>query len=333
MPVFHELAAALAGQRILIAGGSGFVGKWLTTALSALTRHGTSAEVTILCRHPEALCAGYPEFAALPLRFIAADVTRMQLADARWDYVIHAANDTGPNATAAPEELVRTIVDGTRRVLDHAVGARARGFLLLSSGAVYGPMPADVARYPEDFSGTPNPADPATAYGHAKRLAECLCAVYHQRFGLPVKIARGFSFAGEYLRIDGQLAFGNFIRDAIDSGEIVVRGTGTPVRSYLYGGDMALWLLKILVSGAPVRPYNVGSDRAISVAELAHQIMAELTLGKTVKIEGRTGSEVRTRYVPDVERARTELGLDVWTDLPTTIRRTAAYAVARSTDR
>lgn len=325
LPLFPELAEAFSGRRLLLAGGTGFVGKWLLEALAALGAVAGPAEVTVLCRSPERFRAAWPRL-AVGVRLVAADVTRLVPDATRWDYIIHAANDTGPAATDAPEELMRTIVDGTRRLLDCAVAANTRGFLLVSSGAVYGPMPADLSRFPEDHPGAPDPADLASAYGQAKRVGETLCAVYHRRFGLPAKIARGFSFAGEYLPLDAQLAFGNFVRDALESERITVRGDGTPVRSYLYGADMALWLLRILTAGAPARPYNVGSDEGISLSALAHRVAATLAPDTPVHILGVANAGIRSRYVPAVERARTELGVDVWTDLTTTIRRTAVGA-------
>jgi nucleoside-diphosphate-sugar epimerase len=88
-----------------------------------------------------------------------------------------------------------------------------------------------------------------------------------------------------------------------------------------------VWLLTLLTRGANGRAYNVGSDQALSVAALARRIGALLCPAKEVRILGAHQSAVtRNVYVPDIRRARAELGLDVWTPLADAIALTASCA-------
>jgi hypothetical protein len=117
------------------------------------------------------------------------------------------------------------------------------------------------------------------------------------------------------------------IRDALapDCAEILVQGDGTPLRSYLHADDLVQWLLTILHRGTPAHAYNVGSDQAISIADLAHLVRDLLASGKTVRITREAlDAAGRSRYVPSIARARSELGLDVRIQLPDAIRLTAA---------
>jgi dTDP-glucose 4,6-dehydratase len=181
---------------------------------------------------------------------------------------------------------------------------------------------------PETYPGAGDPLDPRSAYGQAKRMAEqmCSCAAVGSR--LEPVIARAFAFVGPGLPLDGHFAIGNFIRDALADAPIVVGGDGTPLRSYLYAGDLAAWLVTLLAQGEAGTAYNVGSDEAVSIADLAGLVARTLPSATGVTIRGTAAAGAhRSRYVPSIARAQS-LGLAAWTPLDEAIRRTAAHAAA-----
>ena len=214
-------------------------------------------------------------------------------------------------------------MDGTRNILDLAVASGARRFLLTSSGAIYGPQPPDLAAIPEDWPGSPPLAEPSTAYGQAKRAAEHLCALVGEQHGLETVVARCFAFVGPDLPLNVHFAIGNFIRDALTAEAITVSGDGTPLRTYLDQSDLAHWLFTLLELGRPGQAYNVGSDEVISIADLAHLVRDILAPYKPVHILGQPDpGAARNRYVPDISKARQQLGLSVTVPLAEAISRT-----------
>ena len=166
---------------------------------------------------------------------------------------------------------------------------------------------------------------PRTAYGAAKGEAERLALEAGARGGPAPIVARGFAFVGPRLRLDGHFAIGNFIRDALSGGPIRVAGDGSPVRSYLYAADLAIWLLTVLFRGAPGRAYNVGSESAVTLAELARIVADAIAPDAQVEFGKAAIGTHPDRYVPSTERARKELGLRQTVDLADAIRRTAAW--------
>jgi dTDP-glucose 4,6-dehydratase len=222
--------------------------------------------------------------------------------------------------------MLDTIVNGTRRALDFAAATQAGRFLMIGSGAVYGPQPPEMARVPETYGGGPDPTDPRSVFAEAKRLTELLCALYSRIHGLACPIARCFTFVGPYLPLDAHFAIGNFMCDCLKQRPIEIRGDGTPRRSYLYAADLAIWLWTILARGESCRPYNVGSERELSIAELAATVAAELEPSTAIRVMGlaRPGA-APDRFVPDTGRARLELGLREWVPLEDAIRRTAEW--------
>lgn len=321
-------------KRALLTGGTGFFGRALLRQWSNTAPDQRPwGHCVVLTRSPEAFTAAYPEFRNRPgLSFHRGDILDAASLpqDGAFDAVLHAATDSTQGPSLLPLQRFEQIVQGTRVVLDWAVQHGVGRFLLTSSGGVYGPQAPDVAHTPETHLGMPDPLDPTQAYGVGKRAAEHLCALYGQAHGLQVVVARCYAFCGPDLPLDVHFAIGNFIRDALWAPEIVVKGDGTPVRSYMDQRDLAQWLWTLLSRGAPGRAYNVGSDQGLSMAELAQRVRDLVAPGKPVRIMAQPkGDNGRNRYVPDISRAQAELGLALTVSLDDSIRDTAAAAWAR----
>ncbi len=310
-----EFRERLDGKRLFLSGGTGFFGKWL---LATLRASGAEAEVTVLSRDPKRFLAACPEFDHWRnLRFIAGDVRSFPFPPGTFDLVIHAATDASAKLLAEqPEEMYDVIVSGTRRMLAFAETAQAERFLFTSSGAVYGVQPPELEGIPESF-----PCHPVTAYGRGKLEAEQLCIAS----GLPVLLPRCFAFVGPYLNLGIHFAIGNFLRDGLRGGPIVVQGDGRPFRSWLYAGELAEWLWTILFQGVSGRPYNVGSPESFSIAEAADLTASCFEPVPHVEIRGKRSDGPAPRYVPDVTRAREELGLAAAVPLREALRRTIAF--------
>lgn len=302
------------GARIFLTGGTGFFGSWLLEALIAADRrHGLGARAVVLTRDPDAFRRRRPHLAGDPLVSLrAGDVLSLRPQDGdRFSHVVHAAAPASARLNAEQPLLVfDTVVEGTRNALELARAAGARRFLFTSSGAAYGPQPPDLERLPEEHPGAPDPANPLSAYGEGKRAAEFLCAACAREHGFEAVVARCFAFSGPYLPLDGSYALGNFVRDALRGGPVEVAGDGTPLRSYLYGADLAAWLWTLLARGGAGRTYNVGSESALSIAELAALVARLLGVAGGVRVaRSPSPGAAPERYVPSTRRAREELGL------------------------
>lgn len=317
----------LRGQRLFITGGTGFFGCWLLESfLWANDRLGLGAEVVVLTRDPEAFGRKAPHLATQPaIRLYPGDVRSFAFPQGSFSHIIHAAADTDPlvNRGKNPLEELDTIVAGTCHTLDFARYCGAKKFLLISSGAVYGEQPPTLTHIPEDYLGGPNPLHIGSAYGEGKRLAELLCCLYAHTHGLETKIVRCFSFVGPFLPLQEPYAILDFIRDGLQGGPIQVKGDGTPYRSYLYAGDLAIWLWTILIRGESCRPYNVGSDDDLTIGQLARIVAEQFepAVGVSIAQKGFPGTPAQ-RYVPSTLRARLELALTQKISLAEAIKRT-----------
>ncbi len=308
---------SLSGARILITGGTGFLGSWLVASLLTANRQlGLGMRLVVLTR--DAQRAGLEP--ASDLSLVEGDVRSLPPVGAV-DFVLHGAAASSAvygEGDGDPRRMADTIVAGTRAVLDAAAVTHAR-VLFLSTGLVYGQQNESIA---EDILTAPDTLEPRWAYGQAKRLAETLCAAAVEAGEVQAVVARLFAFVGPRIPLRAHFAVGNFLDDALAGRKIVVRSDGEARRSYLYTGDLPEWCWALLLRGRSGAAYNVGSPDAISIGELAHRAAALPPAPLEVSILGGPSIGAPSWYVPSTRRAESELGLQPRTPLDAALSKT-----------
>ena len=319
----------LQGKRVLITGGTGFIGTWLLETISWLNKNSNQpCKVYVPTRNPEAFARKAPHLASNPeIVLFPGDIADFKYPDDECNFIIHAAAPGEPRALNHDSlGVAETIVRGTHQVLELATQKNIEGFLFVSSGAVYGVQPPDLERIPEDYLGASDFTNTRSVYGEAKRYAEMLCTLYHQRHGLPIHIARPFTFVGPYQDLNAGFAITDFIRDGLQGVPLTIQGDGTTVRSYCYAADMTAMLWKILLQSPVGRVYNVGSDESISILELAKKVIAFLDTPVEMTISSKPNKKFKpAHYMADINRARSELGINIYTDIDKAIQRTLLW--------
>jgi len=317
----------LNGKKILLTGGTGFLGKWILESFLFAIREGSlDIKLYILSRNPEAFNIHFPHLFTPPFfTYLKGDVTDFKFPELNFDYIIHAATEASARLNhEQPLVMFDSIINGTRNVLEFARERNVKRILYISSGAVYGAQPVGLNGFPENFLGGPDPLLASSAYAEAKRSAELLCACYCKLYNIEIPVARCFAFVGPYLDLDTHFAIGNFIRNGLNGEDIVIKGDGKPMRSYMYAADLVIWLLHILLDGRS-EAYNVGSDEAISIRELAYKV-ASFFPGLTVDILNQSNPTDRNQnYIPDTQKAMESFNLSNSIDLEESIRRTIGF--------
>lgn len=319
----------LRGKRLLLTGATGFIGTWLLEQLAWLNeRWDAPCQVYAPTRAPAAFAAKAPHLARRPeFHFIQGDVRSFAAPEQPCDYIVHAAASASPlTKEQSPVEMGDTIVEGTRRALELARAWQSAGMLFLSSGAVYGVQPPELERVPEDYTGGPDLTRADATYGEGKRYGEALCVAFQRAAGVPVVIARPFTFLAPYLDLSAGFASTDFLRDALSGGPLEIKSDGTTTRSY--AGPVALlsMLWGALFRGAPGRAYNVGAEEAITVLELARLIARACEPPPEIQVARKpTPGRLPARYVPDMARMREELGVWPREDVDTLVGATLAW--------
>jgi dTDP-glucose 4,6-dehydratase len=296
-------------KSIFLTGGTGFFGKWLLETFIYLNEKlDLNAKITTLTRNPESFLNDLPFYNDYKntVSFVKGDILTYDFnLEEKFHFIIHAATAASESLNKSnPLLMMDTITIGTRRVLDFATSNPIEGFLFISSGAIYGKQPWNVSHVKESDCFKIDINNAKSAYAEGKRIAEIYCSSYFEHQKLPIKIARCFAFVGPYLPLDTHFAIGNFINNVLNNEDIVIKGDGSTVRSYMYASDLMIWLWRILIKGDLNVPYNVGSDESVSIKELAERINKISNSKFSVKILGSPVlKEQIDIYCPSIKNA------------------------------
>ncbi len=241
------------GSRVLVTGASGLIGSFLVDAL----RRMPGVLVTAMGRDEARLSARFAAHERLAL--LPQDVADPLPGGLVFDFIIHAASPAHPLAFSKnPVDTMRANLDGTRNLLEHLHEQGHGRLLFVSSGEIYGENTSG-----EDFregdTGLLDPAQPRSCYPESKRAAETLCASYLSQYGVDAVIARLCYVFGPGITSENSRADAQFLRNALQGQDIVMKSKGGQLRSYLYVADAARALLTLLIAGASGQAYNVSA--------------------------------------------------------------------------
>lgn len=303
----------LAGKTLLIIGGTGFVGRAILDRLNQSDL--SDFKVIVLSRGTKSFSSSRWPNLDITIQHSAIENLGPDRLPVKVDYIIHAATST--DAESRDETyLQKTLEQGTQKLIAMALSTRPRGVLFVSSGAVYGLQRSDHEFLKED---TIPVLKPDEFYGKYKKKAEEQFEALHQKSGIAVTIARLFAFSGTNLHRDSAFAIVDFLKRASRGEDIAIEGNGTATRSYMDERDLADWLLFLLLENKTYDVVNVGSDEAVSISELADEILRFFPERKKV-ILNRPGVP-ENFYVPDISRAKKKYGLILKHSLHESLRR------------
>lgn len=303
-------------ERILVAGGSGFIGSHLC---ESLLRQGAD----VLCL--DNLFSGTRRN-ILPLlddpyfEFIRHDITQPILLEV--DRIYNLASPAAPvHYQYNPVKTVKTNVMGTLNLLGLAKRVRAR-ILQASTSEVYGDPLVHPQR--EDYWGNVNPIGPRSCYDEGKRVAESLMINYQRQNGVDVRIARIFNTYGPRMsEVDGRVV-SNFVVQALRGKPLTVYGDGSQTRSFCFVSDLVAGLERLMAVETVPGPVNLGSPHECSILSLAELIL-EITGSKSEIRFGPMPVDDPVRRRPDIGRAQRHLDWKPTVDLREGLRRTIPY--------
>jgi CDP-glucose 4,6-dehydratase len=265
------------GKKVLVTGGSGFLGRWLVRALLA-----GGAEIHVLDVAASAASPADYIFHGSDLLDLSA--TTKTLAALKPDVVIHLAGQ--PGVSACHDHPLEAFASNVVCTLNLLAACRSileiKSIVAVSSNHVYGEQEQQPT--PEDA-----PLNGAGMYATSKLCGDVIARCYGKTYGLPVSIARITNSYGGDDPHAGHIITATILA-ALKGERAVVKQSGKDTKGYLYVKDTVNGILVLaertaLQSELYGEAFNFVPDEPISVIELVRQIGAATGLNLEPEIQ------------------------------------------------
>ena len=304
-------------QRILVTGGSGFLGSHLCERL-------LSQGADVICldnfftgsrRNIEQLLDNKR------FELIRHDVTFPIYLEV--DQIYNLACPASPiHYQRDPVQTTKTSVHGAINMLGLAKRVKAK-ILQASTSEVYGDP--DVHPQTEDYWGRVNPIGLRSCYDEGKRCAETLFFDYWRQHKLRIKVARIFNTYGPRMHPNDGRVVSNFIIQALLGRDITIYGEGSQTRSFCYVDDLVDGLTRLMASpDSTIGPINIGNPVEFSMLQLATTIL-DLTGSRSQIVHRPLPQDDPRQRQPDITKAQDFLGWKPIISLKEGLIKTIAY--------
>jgi UDP-glucose 4-epimerase len=317
---------ALQGKRIFVTGGAGFIA---TTLARVLVEQNEVIALDNL--HRDALTAtdlaDHPNFEFHQADVLDADAVTELSRGAT--HIVHCAAIAGVDTVIeSPVRTMRVNVIGTYNVLEAAVATQdtVERLVDFSTSEIFGTHAYNVREGQVSTIGSVGEA--RWTYAVSKLAGEHMAHAYHDELRLPIVTVRPFNVFGP-----GQIGGGAiraFIEAALAGDNLTVRGDGAQIRAWCFVDDMVDAVRLCLEHPRAVgQSFNVGNPRsAVTIFDLAQRIKRLTGCPGEIVFAPLEYVDVELR-IPNVEKARDEIGFEARVELDDGLERTIAWYRAR----
>lgn len=319
----------LKNKTFLISGATGMIGKCLIDIIMY-----KNVEDNLNCRII-ALGRSYKKaqerlgmfFNRNDFEFVEADINEPIMIDEDTiDFVLHAASSTHPlQYSEDPIGTITANVIGLYNLLELAKNKNNERFIFASSVEIYGENRGDVDKFNEEYLGYIDCNTLRAGYPESKRVGESLCQAYIRQNNMNIVIARLSRVFGPTMLLTDSKASSQFLKNAVNEKDIVLKSKGNQNYSYTYVFDAVFGILLCLTKGKLGEAYNISDEKFdITLSEFA-QICANYNEKNVVfdlpDADEQAGYSTATKALLDNAKIK-KIGWDTQGDIKSSINET-----------
>jgi len=288
--------------RIVLTGGSGFVGSYLLESLikqnkiCIIDNEYRGSNISYI-KHT------YPKYFKKNVKVSQTDIrnkNELEKILKKFDpeIIFHLAGIAGVKTVISkPLEVIDVNLIGSYNLAVIAPKIKSlKKIIYTSTSEVYGPTAYQLEE--DAFTTQGNAYDPRWSYATSKLFAEHIFVAVEREYGVPIGIARLFNIYGP--RQIGSGAIHEFVKKSIINKPLTIFDDGLQIRAWCYIDDCIAGLRTIAEKGDGI--FNVGTpSESLTSISLAHMIM-KLAKSKSKLISKKlTHSDVQVR-VPNIKK-------------------------------
>ena len=253
--ISEDRSKFLAGKSILITGATGLIGTHLIDSLMMLG----NVRIFAVGRSISKARERFGEYFGNSLfSFIEHDETKPFDDSIKADYILPLASNTHPLAYSKyPIETIFTNIKGAENALNLAANTGAK-VIYPSSVEIYGNAYGD-EDFAEEDTGILNLATSRSCYSESKRVCEAMCKSYASERGIDAMILRLCRVFGPTMLETDTKASSQFINNAIEGKDIILKSKGEQFFSYIYVSDAVASILHLMQYGKFGETYNISN--------------------------------------------------------------------------
>ena len=205
-----------------------------------------------------------------------------------------------------PTETLRANSIGVVNMLELARQNGAK-FLFVSSDVIYGKPQEGKQTVAENYLGWVDHIDDKSPYTEGKRFGETLVTAYKRTYKLDTRIARVFNSYGPRMRLDDTRLIVEMVKQALENKPINIYGGEDSLSSYCYVMDIVKGLVRLMDQNI-TDPINIGHDSTVKVVDLARSIIGLTGSTSTLNIVPDYPAPYQKPLLPDITKAKDQLG-------------------------
>lgn len=277
----------LRSKTVLITGATGMLAYYFTLALMHLNlTRDYDIKVVALVRNAEKAKAKFAGFLSDErFEILAQDVCEPINYEGNIDYIFHAAGACSPYFIKHnPTGIIAANTTGTVNILELAREKKVTNIIYPSTREIYGKVEG-VEFIKETDMGIFNPLEARSCYPESKRIAETILKSYLVQYGVPFTVLRIAHSYGPGMIIDSDgRVMSDFISDAVNSRNIVLKSEGLALRAFCYVTDAVAAILLAMLNGECGEAYNLANETEPTPIRDVAGMLAELFPERNIKV-------------------------------------------------